>query len=68
MINNKIVANAKLIKLLKKNIFYINQFIQNTLIENRETIRQLSVKFEQDTHMSSIFNHINRGIFKIFNL
>ncbi|MCI8975959.1 MAG: response regulator [Lachnospiraceae bacterium] len=44
----------------------INQFIQNTLIENRETIRQLSVKFEQDTHMSSIFNHINRGIFYLY--
>ena len=44
----------------------INQFIQNTLIGNRETVRQLSSSFEQDNKMSDVFKNINRKIFYLY--
>lgn len=44
----------------------INQFIQNTLIGNRETVRQLAASFEQDNKMSDIFKNVNRNIFYLY--
>ncbi|MCM1134483.1 MAG: response regulator, partial [Clostridium sp.] len=44
----------------------INRFIQNMLIGNRETVRQLSAAFEQDRKMADIFDSTNHDILYLF--
>lgn len=57
------------ISFLEERLYFcenINSFIQNTLIGNKETVRQLAASFEQDIKMAGIFSIINHKMLYLY--